>query len=83
MAFQIICISLLVIAILLLILVLRKNTKKSGDNTQEIARQFEAQANLYKQISDLMLSAIKNYNESVINGINQNQIGRASCRERV
>ena len=72
MAFQIICISLLVIAILLLILVLRKNTKKSGDNTQEIARQFEAQANLYKQISDLMLSAIKNYNESVINGINQN-----------
>ena len=72
MAFQITCISLLVIAILLLALVLRKSMKKTDGSSKELARQFEAQANLYKQISDLMLSAIKNYNESVLSGITQN-----------
>lgn len=72
MAFQITCISLLVIAILLLALILRKSMKKTDGSSKELARQFEAQANLYKQISDLMLSAIKNYNESVLSGITQN-----------
>ena len=74
MVFQIICISLLIISIILLICILLKNKKNTSNENilKEIENNFENQNKLYRQINDVVLTAIKNYNDSVITGITQN-----------
>lgn len=74
MALEIICISLIVIILILNIFLIIKN-KKINDNSdliKNINLNFEKQNEIYKQINEMLLSAIKNYNETVLTGISQN-----------
>lgn len=74
MALEIICISLIVIILILNIFLIIKN-KKTNDNSdliKNINLNFEKQNEIYKQINEMLLSAIKNYNETVLTGISQN-----------
>ena len=74
MALEIICISLIVITLILNIFLIIKN-KKTNDNSdliKNINLNFEKQNEIYKQINEMLLSAIKNYNETVLTGISQN-----------
>lgn len=74
MALEIICISLIVIILILNIFLIIKN-KKNNDNSdliKNINLNFEKQNEIYKQINEMLLSAIKNYNETVLTGISQN-----------
>ncbi len=74
MALEIICISLIVITLILNIFLIIKN-KKTNDNSdliKNINLNFEKQNQIYKQINEMLLSAIKNYNETVLTGISQN-----------
>ena len=74
MALEIICISLIVIILILNIFLIIKN-KKTNDNSdliKNINLNFEKQNQIYKQINEMLLSAIKNYNETVLTGISQN-----------
>ena len=74
MALEIICISLIVIILILNIFLIIKN-KKNNDNSdliKNINLNFEKQNQIYKQINEMLLSAIKNYNETVLTGISQN-----------
>lgn len=74
MALEIICISLIVVILILNIFLIIKN-KKTNDNSdliKNINLNFEKQNEIYKQINEMLLSAIKNYNETVLTGISQN-----------
>ena len=74
MVFEIICISLIIIILILNIFLIIKN-KKNNDNSEIIKylnNNFEKQNEIYKQINEMLLSAIKNYNETVLTGISQN-----------
>ena len=74
MALEIICISLIVIILILNIFLIIKN-KKTNDNSdliKNINLNFEKQNEIYKQINEMLLSAIKNYKETVLTGISQN-----------
>ena len=74
MALEIICISLIVIILILNIFLIIKNkkTKDNSDLIKNINLNFEKQNEIYKQINEMLLSAIKNYNETVLTGISQN-----------
>ena len=74
MVLEIIYISLSIIILLidiyLLIKVRKFNTNE--DILKDIDNKFEKQNEIYKQINEMLLSAIKNYNDTVLTGISQN-----------
>ena len=74
MELQIICISLIIIVLILNIFLIFKNKKinENKDLIKNINLNFEKQNEIYKQINEMLLSAIKNYNETVLTGISQN-----------
>mgnify|MGYP005758379229 FL=1 len=74
MALEIICISLLVIILILNIFLIIKYKKNNTneDLNKNINLNFEKQNEIYKQINEMLLSAIKNYNDTVLTGISQN-----------
>ena len=74
MALKIICISLLVkILILNIFLIIKyKKNNTNEDLNKNINLNFEKQNEIYKQINEMLLSAIKNYNDTVLTGISQN-----------
>ncbi|MDD2445553.1 MAG: DNA recombination protein RmuC, partial [Clostridia bacterium] len=73
---MIIIISLLAVALIInvviFILILKNKRSKGGDNSLAIKNSFENQAELFKQINQLILNSIKNYNESILNMITNN-----------
>lgn len=74
MVLEIICISLLVIILILNIFLIIKYKKNNTneDLNKNINLNFEKQNEIYKQINEMLLSAIKNYNDTVLTGISQN-----------
>ena len=74
MALEIICISLLVIILILNIFLIIKYKKNNTneDLNKNINLNFEKQNEIYKQINEMLLSAIKNYHDTVLTGISQN-----------
>lgn len=74
MVLEIICISFLFLLLILNIYLIVK-TKKVNSNKDlidSINNNFIKQNEIYKQINEVILSAIKNYNETVLTGISQN-----------
>ena len=70
MIFNIISISLLAVAVILLVVLLcRKPKTQQTDQTLKTA--FHNQAELYQNINKMMLENIKGYNESVLHAITQ------------
>ncbi len=74
MVLEIICISLLIIIICLNLYLVFKNKKinSNEDIKKYIKDNFEKQNEIYKQINEMLLSAIKNYNDTILTGISQN-----------
>ena len=74
MVLEIICISLLAIILILNIFLIIKYKKNNTneDLNKNINLNFEKQNEIYKQINEMLLSAIKNYNDTVLTGISQN-----------
>lgn len=73
MILEMIIISLLSILLLLnIIFIYKKFNSEKNETPFEIKSNFENQAELFKQINQMILNAIKNYNESVTNQITQN-----------
>lgn len=73
---MIIIISLLAVALIInvviFILIIKNKRSKGGENPLAIKNSFENQAELFKQINQLILNSIKNYNESILNMITNN-----------
>lgn len=73
MILEMIIISLLSILLLLnIIFIYKKFNSEKNETPFEIKSNFENQAELFKQINQMILNAIKNYNESITNQITQN-----------
>lgn len=77
MTLEMIIISCLIGAVLLfniffIININKKNNIKESGNPLEIKSGFENQAELFKQINQMILNAIKTYNDTVTNQITQN-----------
>ena len=74
MVLEIICISLLAIILIINIFLIIKYKKNNTneDLNKNINLNFEKQNEIYKQINEMLLSAIKNYNDTVLTGISQN-----------
>jgi len=73
---MIIIISLLIIAliinVIIFIYIIRNKNNGGGANSVAIKNSFENQSELFKQINQLILNSIKDYNESVINMMTHN-----------
>ncbi|MDD3397674.1 MAG: DNA recombination protein RmuC [Clostridia bacterium] len=62
----------LLLNIIFVIKIYKKNDLKNSGNPTEIKNSFENQAELFKQINQMILNAIKTYNDSITNQITQN-----------
>ena len=69
MIFQIVIISLLVVLLVIGVLILKK--KSTSENNSELKASIAEQTNIFQQINKIMMDNIKNYNESVITTIGQ------------
>lgn len=63
---------MLVLNIFFIIIIYKRFNSKNSGNPIEIKSSFENQAELFKQINQMILNAIKTYNESVTSQITQN-----------
>lgn len=71
-----ITISLVAVCVILLVFIL---VKKSSSNTdtkaliKEIEKNFDMQTEMFNEINKMLLNAVKNYSDIVVNNISQNQ----------
>ncbi len=65
------CLSGLSLILLVLLIYLIKNGKGKQQDLTKLQTSIEMQANLNKNMFELMLSSIKNYNDNVVNSLSQ------------
>lgn len=65
------CLSGLSLILLVLLIFLIKNGKGKQQDLTKLQTSIEMQANLNKNMFELMLSSIKNYNDNVVNSLSQ------------